>query len=159
MISVGGWTGSRYFSSAVATDANRTAFAKTVMSFVKTYKLDGVEFEYVYVDLFEISEILIFVHLLCSWETPGTQGIGCNIVSVNDTANFLTFLQTLRKQDGAQDLIVSAAVSIAPFLGADGNPMTDVSEFAKVLDYIGSLSATFNFVLVRPELLCRDHEL
>jgi chitinase len=83
---------------------------------------------------------------LSSWETPGAQGIGCNLVSVDDTANFLAFLQILRDQDGACDLIVSAAVSIAPFLGSDGNPITDVSEFAKVLDYIGSLFASFNFV-------------
>ena len=51
MASIGGWDGSRYFSSAVATDANRTAFAKAVMNFVSMYKLDGVEFECVYLDL------------------------------------------------------------------------------------------------------------
>jgi len=55
---------------------------------------------------------------------------------VNDSANFLAFLQTLRNQDGAQDLIITAAVSITPFIGANGSPMTDVSEFAKVLDFI-----------------------
>jgi hypothetical protein len=39
----------------------------------------------------------------------------------------------------APNLILSAAVSLNPFVGSDGNPMSDVSEFAKVLDYIGSL--------------------
>jgi chitinase len=67
---------------------------------------------------------------------------------VNDSANFLAFLQTLRNQDGAEDLIITAAVSIKPFIGSDGNPVKDVSEFAKVLDYIGSLFATLNFVSV-----------
>ena len=80
-----------------------------------------------------------FIHPLCSWEYPNRQGIGCNLISANDSANFLSFLQTLRNQTGAQDLIISAAVSIVPFVGPDGNPMTDVSEFAMVLDYIGSL--------------------
>jgi chitinase len=60
----------------------------------------------------------------------------------------LAFLQILRDQDGAEDLIITAAVTITPFIGSDGNPMTDVSEFAKVLDYIGSLFASFNFVPV-----------
>jgi chitinase len=45
LLSVGGWTDSRYFSSAVATEANRTAFAKAVMAAVSQYNLDGVEFE------------------------------------------------------------------------------------------------------------------
>lgn len=75
--------------------------------------------------------------LVRSWETPGKQGIGCNAVSANDTANFLSFLQTLRSMD--QSLILSAAVSLKPFIDSNGNPLSDVSEFAKVLDYIGSL--------------------
>jgi len=57
-------------------------------------------------------------------------------------------LQTLRSQDGAKDMIISAAVSVKPFVGSDGNPMTDVSGFAKVLNYIGSLFTTFNFMPV-----------
>jgi len=46
MLAIGGRGGSKYFSSAVATDANRTAFAKAVMGVVSQYGLDGVEFEY-----------------------------------------------------------------------------------------------------------------
>jgi chitinase len=65
-------------------------------------------------------------------------------VSTNDSTNFLSFLQTLRAQGGAQNLIISAAVSVTPFIGSDGTPMSDVSEFAKVLDYIGSLFPVFN---------------
>jgi chitinase len=44
MLSVGGWGGSEYFSSAVATDASRTAFAKAVMNTVSQYGLDGIDF-------------------------------------------------------------------------------------------------------------------
>ena len=87
-------------------------------------------------------------HLFHSWEYPNKQGIGCNIVSANDSANFLSFLQTLRRQKGAGELIISAAVSIVPFAGSDGKPITDVSEFAKVLNYIGSLFTAFNLVPV-----------
>jgi hypothetical protein len=39
----------------------------------------------------------------------------------------------------APNLILSAAVSLKPFLDSNDNPMSDVSGFAKVLDYIGSL--------------------
>jgi len=43
MLSIGGRTGSRYFSSAVATHANRTLFAKAIMDVVSQYGLDGVD--------------------------------------------------------------------------------------------------------------------
>lgn len=55
MLSVGGWTGSRFFSSAVATDANRTAFANAIVDVVKQYQLDGIEIECA---LFQSSEVL-----------------------------------------------------------------------------------------------------
>ena len=47
LLTIGGWTGSQYFSSAVATEVNRTAFVKTVLNLVDKYDLDGLDFEYV----------------------------------------------------------------------------------------------------------------
>jgi len=44
-IAIGGWTGSVYFSSNLATPANRTSFVKTVVDFASKYNLDGVQFE------------------------------------------------------------------------------------------------------------------
>ena len=81
--------------------------------------------------------LLVHIHLDHSWEYPNNQGIGCNVVSKDDSANFLSFLQTLRLQDGGENLIISAAVSLTPFKDSDGNPMKDVSAFADVLDHIG----------------------
>jgi chitinase len=46
-IAIGGWTGSLYFSSNLATPANRTAFVKTVVDFTSNYGLDGIQVEYV----------------------------------------------------------------------------------------------------------------
>jgi chitinase len=87
---------------------------------------------------------------LCSWESPNKQGIGCNTLSPDDSANFLAFLQELREQPAGQDLILSAAVTITPFVGADGNPMDDVSDFAKVLNYIGEI----HFMIIFPMIYC-----
>ena len=111
------------------------------MDVVSQYNLDGVEFECALHSSFHIFS-RSRIH---SWEYPGKQGIGCNVVSANDSTNFLSFLQTLRGQDGAQNLILSAAVAVTPFVGSDGTAMSDVSGFAKVLDYIGPLSPTFLF--------------
>jgi chitinase len=44
-ISVGGWTGSRFFSTAVATAQDRTAFVQTLSNFVNKYNFDGIDFE------------------------------------------------------------------------------------------------------------------
>ena len=46
-LAIGGWTGSVYFSSSVATPANRTAFVNAVLGLDTTYQLDGIDFEYV----------------------------------------------------------------------------------------------------------------
>ncbi|KAF8510382.1 glycoside hydrolase family 18 protein [Gautieria morchelliformis] len=114
-ISVGGWTGSQYFSTAVATAQNRTAFVKTLSDFVAKWGFDGIDFD---------------------WEYPNNQGVGCNIISPTDTANFLLLLQELRSTPSTCKLILSAATSNAPFVDSTGSPSSDVSAFAKVLDFI-----------------------
>ncbi|KAI0076134.1 chitinase [Panus rudis PR-1116 ss-1] len=119
LVSVGGWTGSLYWSSAVGSPENRTAFVKTLTDFATQYELDGLDFD---------------------WEYPGNQGIGCNVISPNDTSNFLSFLQQLRKDPVGQKLILTAAAPITPWKGPDGNSLTDVSEFAKVLDYVAVMN-------------------
>ena len=72
-----------------------------------------------------------------SWEYPGKQGNTANQVSPDDSANFLAMLQQLKATDVGSNLKISAAVTLTPFVGADGQPMSDVSEFAKVIDFIG----------------------
>ncbi|KAI6021717.1 glycoside hydrolase family 18 protein [Pisolithus microcarpus] len=92
LLTIGGWDGSMYWSSSVATAQNRSTFATNVAQFAYANNLDGIDFD---------------------WEYPGKQGAGCNIVSSNDTANFLEFITELRQQ--APNLTLSAAVSILPF--------------------------------------------
>lgn len=115
IISLGGWGGSQHFSTLFESSATQKYFAHVLMKFVSKHGLDGIEF---------------------AWEYPNKQGIGCNTISANDSANFLAFLQKFRNQAGAKDFFVSAAVPIQPFVGPDGNPLTNVTGFAEVLDYI-----------------------
>ncbi|KAG2353437.1 glycoside hydrolase superfamily, partial [Suillus spraguei] len=68
-VAVGGWLGSVWFSSNIATSEKRTTFVKTLTDFVRGYELDGIQF---------------------SWEYPGKQGVGCNKISVDDTGINLT---------------------------------------------------------------------
>jgi len=113
-LSIGGWTGSRWFSTNVGDPQNRTAFVKSITGLIKQYKLDGIDFD---------------------WEYPGFQGIGCNLVNSNDTPNFLSFLQELRQNIGPGP-ILSAATDIKPFPGPSGTTFLDISKFGEVLDYI-----------------------
>ena len=69
-----------------------------------------------------------------SWEYPAQAGIGCNEQSASDASNYLSFLQELRAQLPTKTL--SAAVGLQPFTGSSGSPMSDVSGFYDVLDYI-----------------------
>jgi chitinase len=46
LLSIGGWTGSQYFSTAVATQENRTQFKNAILGLVSQYQLDGIDFEY-----------------------------------------------------------------------------------------------------------------
>lgn len=158
---MGGWTGSQYFSTAVGSAANRTKFIRAINGLVNEYLLDGVDFEYVPAFASTCTLQLTFYALrvsVNSWEYPNGVGIGCNQVSPQDSANFLKLLKELRGSDLAENATLSAAVYVTPFNDESGNPvgdtpvfspqevepdtetlriqMSDVSEFAKYLDYI-----------------------
>ncbi|KAI6752448.1 hypothetical protein HG530_013817 [Fusarium avenaceum] len=115
LISVGGWTGSRHFSTNFGSEKNRTAFVKTCVDFVKKHDLDGIDFD---------------------WEYPNRQGLGCNAINDNDTSNFLKFLQELRKDSVGKTLFLTAAGSLFPWNDKTGAASTDLSGFSAVLDYI-----------------------
>ena len=50
------------------------------------------------------------------------------------------FLRELRQNPIGRSLIISAATTVVPFIGPDGNPLSDVSDFAEVLDFIEIMS-------------------
>ncbi|KAJ7044469.1 glycoside hydrolase family 18 protein [Mycena alexandri] len=113
-LSVGGWTGSQYFSSIVGTDQSRAGFVKNILTLYKTFHLDGIDID---------------------WEYPGHQGEGNNQVNNYDSPNFLSFLKLLRAQLPPA-AVITAATTTLPFYGPDGVPMSDVSQFAAVFNWI-----------------------
>ena len=114
VISIGGWDNSNYFSTMAATASGRQTFANNIMTIVDKYGVDGVDID---------------------WEYPGTTGADGNAVSTADTANFLLFLKALRQKLGSAKRL-SACVTQEAFIGADGSPLADVSDFAGELDAI-----------------------
>ena len=75
-----------------------------------------------------------------SWEYPDNTGIGCNLISPNDTSNFIEFLTELRQTDWACELILTAAAPLTPWVDATGNSITNASAFAELLDWIAIMN-------------------
>lgn len=97
VISLGGWTWSKYFSDA-ALPANREAFVKScVDQFVKgdVAGKDGKVVPGLAKGVFDGIDI--------DWEYPGSQGEAGNIVRAEDTQNFTALLTEFRKQLNAVD--------------------------------------------------------
>jgi hypothetical protein len=86
-----------------------------------------------------LSVSLIYECFACSWEYPNNQGLGCNTIDDNDTANFLDFTNELR-ETLPSEFILTAATAITPFMDATGNPSTDVAAFADVLTYVAIMN-------------------
>ncbi|THG97608.1 hypothetical protein EW026_g4420 [Hermanssonia centrifuga] len=105
---------SRYFSPAVSNAQNMQTFATNILATYNQFNLDGIDID---------------------WEYPGQPGNDGNIVNANDTANYLAFLQLLRNTLPPTAKITAATMTI-PWADPQGNPMTDVSGFAQVLDWI-----------------------
>jgi len=124
LVSVGGWTGSRYFSPVAASADKRSAFVKQCVDLVKKYHLDGIDID---------------------WEFPGRVGMSCNVYNEQeDTPNFYKMLQELR---GAFDnvnkkLQITLAVRISPFDG----PLKDLKDFSKTVDFINIMAYDINGV-------------
>lgn len=118
-VSLGGYTGSRFFSPTVATPQNRTAFVKEIVKMATEYELVGIDFD---------------------WEYPVGGGLECNMNSPQDTDNFLALLRELKQDPVGKKLILTAATHIAPFRDATGTPSVDISLFAEVLDQIAIMA-------------------
>ena len=96
------------------TDGNRKKFASNVLDAYNRFSLDGIDID---------------------WEYPGQQGNAGNGVSPSDTENLLLFLQLLRGML-PPSAKMSAATQTVPFADSNGRPLQDLSEFARVLDWV-----------------------
>lgn len=85
MVSVGGWSWSKNFSNMAKDEVTRLAFANSVVKFLRTYELDGVDID---------------------WEYPVEGGELTNSRGPEDTENFTLLVKTVREAldaAGAED--------------------------------------------------------
>ncbi|KAF9033207.1 glycoside hydrolase superfamily [Panaeolus papilionaceus] len=117
VLSVGGWGGSTFFSEIMASAVRRSKLLNEMVNCVNFQGLDGIDID---------------------WEYPNAPGDG-HPHSPADAANFLIFVKALRTALGPAR-IISAAVPHEPWLGADGAPLKNVSEFAAVMSYVNIMN-------------------
>lgn len=76
LLSIGGWIGSKHFSTLVKIEANRLRFIRKILALVKQISLDGIDID---------------------WEYPGIIGLSSNEVdAISDTPNFIMLLKEMR---------------------------------------------------------------
>ncbi|KAG5645132.1 hypothetical protein DXG03_006849 [Asterophora parasitica] len=114
---IGGWGGSYWFNNATKDATNRSKFNNALVAAVNNFGLDGIDID---------------------WEYPNSEGSG-NPHSPADSANLLALLKQLRSSLGPSK-IISAAVAHMPWLGANGKPLTNVSEYAKVMSFVNIMN-------------------
>ncbi|CAM3288081.1 glycosyl hydrolase family 18 protein [Paenibacillus lupini] len=127
IISVGGWSWSNNFSNMASTEETRTAFANSVVKFLRTYKLDGVDID---------------------WEYPVEGGEDDNSRSPEDKANFGLMAQAVRdaldaagSEDGKYYLQTIASGQGDNFVAnSDLGQSSDYLDFINIMtyDYSGS---------------------
>ncbi|KAJ2765956.1 hypothetical protein IWQ57_004570 [Coemansia nantahalensis] len=127
LLSLGGWTGSSQMSTIVKSQIASSALIAEIVNHMASNGFDGIDID---------------------WEYPGRPGNTCNVVdAVNDTPNLLRFLQQLRTtldtRFGSGNKLITMAVSTTPF-AVNGTPLTDVSPFAKVTDFINVMIYDIN---------------
>jgi len=89
LISLGGWTGSKYFSDAVLTPASRAELARSCVDLWLRGNLPG---------LASGAGAGVFDGIDLDWEWPGSAGADGNIIRPEDKRNFTLFVEELRAQ-------------------------------------------------------------
>ncbi|KAF9913968.1 hypothetical protein BX616_009223 [Lobosporangium transversale] len=135
LMSIGGWTGSQTLSTVAASADLRKTFINNAMVFVRNNTLP---------DYATTPDGWNMHGLDIDWEYPGRSGAACNTVSPQDSANYLILLKELRAQLDLEfpndRKLLTAAVRVQPFDGADGKPLGDVSAFAQYFDWIAIMA-------------------
>lgn len=121
LLSIGGWTGSKYYSKMTSSSSNRSKFVKSVKRMLEASDADGIDID---------------------WEYPGTEGAyDDNFDEENDTKNLLKLLKELREEIGYSK-IISAAVPFNTF-EIDYKPLQDMTEYAELFDYVNIMAYDF----------------
>ncbi|MGG1637948.1 glycosyl hydrolase family 18 protein [Paenibacillus sp. NRS-1760] len=125
MASVGGWTFSNHFSDMAASEVTRRTFANSVVKYLRTYKMDGLDID---------------------WEYPVEGGESDNINRPEDKQNFTLLMQTVRAALDAAGSIDGKyyLLTIASGQGDDFVVNADFANSVQYLDMINIMSYDYS---------------
>ncbi|QLI81024.1 chitinase [Chitinibacter fontanus] len=140
-ISLGGWTWSKWFSKAAATDGLRKQLVKSCIDIYIKGNLPVVDGRGGVG-----SAANIFDGIDIDWEFPGVIGQPYNNVSTADKQNFTLLLAEFRKQ---LDELAAAnqkkyLLTVAIGVGKDKIEQTEPREYSRYLDWINMMTYDFN---------------
>ena len=116
-MSVGGWDDSGGFSDAVLTEQSRQAFIESVMAFLKSYHLDGLDND---------------------WEYPGFPCAGQKF-RAEDGTNFTTLLKELRERFGRETATTGRRLYLTFAAGA-ADEYLQHTEMAKAQEFVDTVN-------------------
>ena len=153
LISLGGWTWSKWFSAAAATPELRQAL---VSSCIDVWIKGNIPFDSgsnaggSYVDPATGKTVNsaegVFDGIDIDWEYPAVQGIGTNTVSPADKQNNTLLMQEFRKQLDELSKTTGKKYLLTVAIGAGDEKIaaTEPAEYSKYLDWINIMSYDFN---------------
>ncbi|MBB3110051.1 GH18 family chitinase [Paenibacillus phyllosphaerae] len=133
LTSVGGWSWSNNFSNVAKTEVTRRTFANSIVDYIRTYKMDGIDID---------------------WEYPVEGGEESNSRDPEDTVNFPKLMKTVREAldaagsvDGKYYLLTIASGQGDNFVrNADLGHASQYLDFINIMtyDYAGSWETLAN---------------
>jgi chitinase len=120
LVSVGGWEWSGSFSDMALTSASRSAFIKSVTSYIEQHQLDGLDID---------------------WEYPGQAG-STHHFRPEDKANFTLLIKELRKQLNRQQRRLHRPLYLTIAAGASSSYLehTEMRKVQRSLDTVNLMA-------------------
>ncbi|MHA0043607.1 glycosyl hydrolase family 18 protein [Deinococcus sp. PEB2-63] len=137
LISLGGWTWSRYFSAAASTDASRRALVSSCIDLYIKGNLPATPDA----SAGPGSAAGVFDGIDIDWEYPGGGGLAYNTVSAADRQNFTLLLQEFRRQLDA--VRPGLLLTIAAPGGPDKIANQDPAGYRAAVDWVNIMTYDF----------------